>query len=149
MNIAALDPGREKCGFAVLAGDGHTLWQKVIETATLEQVVEETRAAYAFGTLIKGNGTTSRQAGERLASRFPDLTVETIDEYRTTELARDYYWADNPPKGLKRLLPLGLQTPPVPVDDYAAVILGRRWIQSQGKLAADLPHVPEKLQPRV
>lgn len=149
MNIAALDPGREKCGLAVLAGDGHTLWQKVIETKALERAISMTRAAYAFSTLIKGNGTTSRQAGERLAVQFPDLAVTTIDEYRTTELARDYYWADHPPKGLKRLLPLGLQTPSVPVDDYAAVILGRRWIQSQGRLAADLPRVPEKLGPRV
>ena len=31
--IAALDPGREKCGFAVLAEGGEVLMQRVIETA--------------------------------------------------------------------------------------------------------------------
>ena len=51
-------------------------------------------------------------------------------------------------RGGRRLLPLGLRTPPGPVDDFAAVILGRRYIAGQGQLAKDLPPVPMKLSSR-
>ena len=55
-----------------------------------------------------------------------------VDEYRTTEMAKKEYWKVNPPRGLKKLIPLGMQVPPVPVDDFVAVILARRYI-SGGK----------------
>ena len=46
--IAALDPGREKCGFAVLREDGKVLMQRVIETARLEQEVRAAREEYVL-----------------------------------------------------------------------------------------------------
>lgn len=60
--IAALDPGREKCGFAVLREDGKVLMQRVIETARLEQEVRAAREEHGFAVLVEGNGTTSREA---------------------------------------------------------------------------------------
>jgi hypothetical protein len=39
------------------------------------------------------------------------------------------YWQENPPKGLKKLIPLGMLVPPVPLDAYAAVILVRRFLE--------------------
>lgn len=48
------------------------------------------------------------------------IAVEVVSERHTTERARNEYWRHNPPKGLWRLVPLGLQVPPVPYDDYAA-----------------------------
>ena len=67
--IAALDPGREKCGFAVLTLDGSVLLQRVIETAKLEQEVRAAQQSYGFSVLVEGNGTTSREARARLAAR--------------------------------------------------------------------------------
>jgi hypothetical protein len=59
------------------------------------------------------------------------------DEYRTTELAKGEYWKANPPKGWRRLIPVTMQVPPVPVDDFVAVILARRFLpeeqQSKGE----------------
>lgn len=146
--IAALDPGRDKCGLAVLHGDGHTLWQQVIATATLVAQVAALQVQYGFTVLVSGNGTTSKKAAVALQQALPALQIEIRDEYRTTELAREYYWQAHPPTGWHRFIPLGLQVPPVPVDDFAAVILGRRYLQQQGRLASDLPAVPEKLAPR-
>ena len=39
------------------------------------------------------------------------------------------------PRGLRRLLPTSMQVPPVPVDDFVAVILGTRYLarQAQGE----------------
>jgi RNase H-fold protein (predicted Holliday junction resolvase) len=131
MNIAALDPGRDKCGFAVLAGDGTVLLQQVIATAELEQEVLAARQRFPFACLIEGNGTTSQAARERLAAALPDLSVIVVDEYRTTEMARSAYWRAHPPKGWRRLLPVTMQVPPEPVDDFVAVILGHRYLQTR------------------
>ena len=71
--IAALDPGREKCGFAVLREDGKVLMQRVIETARLEQEVRAAREEHGFAVLVEGNGTTSREARARLQKALPDV----------------------------------------------------------------------------
>ncbi len=127
-SLAALDPGRDKCGLAVLSGDGEILFQKVIETNLLEQELRQMNEHYAPRMLVLGNGTTSRQAEERIHEALPDLPVDIVDEYRTTELAKGEYWKANPPKGWRRLLPVTMQVPPVPVDDFVAVILARRHL---------------------
>lgn len=130
--IAALDPGREKCGLAVLAraagGAPRVLLQRVIETRALEREVGEALAAFAPSQLVLGNGTTSKEARARLARTFPALSVAVVDEYRTTDLARKEYWRAHPPRGLRRLLPTSMQVPPVPVDDFVAVLLGTRFL---------------------
>lgn len=127
--IAALDPGRDKCGFAVLSEDGKVQMQKVINTNRLEAEVKAAQGKYGFAKLIEGNGTTSQQAKERIMQVMPELKIIVIDEYRTTEIAKGEYWKANHPRGWRRLLPVTMQVPPVPVDDYVAVILGRRYLE--------------------
>ncbi|SDP42248.1 resolvase [Selenomonas ruminantium] len=130
MNIAALDPGRDKCGFAVLDAGGVVLCQRVIETKNLIMEVTAAKAEYGFSRLIMGNGTTSKTAHKRLGA-VPDLELIVRDEYRTTEMARGEYWKAHPPQGWRRLLPVTMQVPPVPVDDFVAVILARRFLKEQ------------------
>ena len=134
MVIGALDPGRDKCGIAVLSGgDGaptRVLCQNVIETKKLEEEAAALVAAFSPTCFVCGNGTTSARATQRLAD-CTGLPVEVVDEYRTTELAKKKYWEAHPPRGLRRLLPTGMQVPPVPVDDYVAVILGTRYLEGK------------------
>ncbi|SHK60229.1 RNase H-fold protein, predicted Holliday junction resolvase [Selenomonas ruminantium] len=130
MNIAALDPGRDKCGFAVLSEAGTILCQRVIETNNLIHEIDAAKADYGFSRLIMGNGTTSKIAQQRLAS-VAGLEILVRDEYRTTEMARGEYWKAHPPTGWRRLLPVTMQVPPVPVDDFVAVILARRFLEEQ------------------
>ena len=126
--IAALDPGRDKCGFAVLQENGSILQQRVIETPCLEQEISGALAKYTIDILVMGNGTTSRQAQQRIQKACPQLRILVVDEYRTTELAKKAYWKAKPPRGWRRLLPVSMQVPPVPVDDFVAVILARRYL---------------------
>ena len=56
------------------------------------------------------------------------MPVHEIGEAHSTEEARRLYWKIHPPQGLRRLLPLGLQVPPVPLDGYAAVVQVRRYL---------------------
>jgi len=37
MHIMAVDPGRDKCGMAVIDGQGEVLWRQVIETRDLDE----------------------------------------------------------------------------------------------------------------
>jgi RNase H-fold protein (predicted Holliday junction resolvase) len=142
MTIAALDPGRDKCGFAVLNDDGKILCQRVIGTENLMTEVNAAKADYGFSRLLIGNGTTSREAQGKLA-QIAALEVIVRDEYRTTELAKKEYWKANPPKGWRRLIPVTMQVPPVPVDDFVAVILARRYLQEIKEIKGEHEHGAE------
>lgn len=125
--IAALDPGREKCGFAVLQMTGETMYQIVVETHHLRKMVENANAKYGFKTLVLGDGTTSGEA--RACLQGLSFSIVLVDEKHTTEEARCMYWKMHPPKGWKKLIPVTMQFPPVPVDDYVAVLLARRYLE--------------------
>lgn len=126
--VLAIDPGREKCGVAVLAADGRILTQEIVATAGLADAVGALIAAHE-PTIIMGNGTTSAEARARVEAL--GRTVTLVDEYRTTDAAKALYWAVHPPRGWRRLVPRGMLVPPVPVDDFVAVILARRFLQIQ------------------
>ena len=130
--VAAVDPGRDKCGLAVVADTGEVLLQSVIATERLEEEAKAVVASYGPYCFVLGNGTTSKTAESRLRAAILPLPVEVVDEYRTTELAKKEYWKANPPTGWRRFLPTGMQAPPVPVDDFVAVLLARRYLSSQG-----------------
>jgi len=129
--VAAVDPGRDKCGLAVVSDAGEILLQKVIATEHLEKEAKAAVAAHGPACFLLGNGTTSKKAESRLRSAIHPLPVQVVDEYRTTELARKEYWKANPPSGWRRLLPTSMQVPPVPVDDFVAVLLAKRYLSAQ------------------
>lgn len=126
MSIMAVDPGRDKCGMAVLSLEGEILWRQVVETAKLDEIAGDMREKYSSTLLVLGNGTTSREAEARLTKALPGLPLKVVDEYSTTDEARRLYWVVNPPQGWRKLLPVTMQVPPEPVDDLVAVILARR-----------------------
>ena len=126
--VLAIDPGREKCGVAVLASDGRVLVQEVVATAALDAAVGTLIRAYE-PTIIMGSGTTSAEARARVEAL--GRTVTLVDEYRTTDAAKAAYWEAHPPRGWRRLVPRGMLVPPAPVDDFVAVILARRFLNEQ------------------
>ena len=123
--VLAIDPGRDKCGIAVLSPQGDILLHEIVPTGALETRVSEVAAEYA-PRIIMGDGTTSAATKARIEAQVGAVTL--VDEYRTTEEGRRLYWAENPPRGWRRLVPRGLLTPTVPVDDFAAVALARRFL---------------------
>ena len=128
MVVAAIDPGREKCGVAVVDEDGRVLEQAVIATVLLADEMTACVKEFRPERILLGNGTTSRTAEETIREAIPDVPVEIVDEYRTTDDARIAYWKANPPSGWRRFFPTSMQVPPAPVDDYVAVILARRYL---------------------
>ena len=128
MNIVGIDPGRDKCGVAVLSGDAEILFEKVIETADFETVLKNLKAQFNFESAILGNGTTHKNAEKILRSL--NLEVKIVDEKHTTEEARKLYWKKNPPQGWRKILPTSMQVPPVPVDGIVAEILVTRHLSN-------------------
>ena len=126
--VLAIDPGREKCGVAVLASDGRVLVQEVVATAALDAAVGALIRAYE-PNVIMGNGTTSADAKKRVEAL--GVSVNLVDEYRTTDAAKCAYWEAHPPRGWRRLMPRGMLVPPVPVDDFVAVILAQRFLEKR------------------
>ena len=126
--VLAIDPGREKCGVAVLASDGRVLVQRVVTTAELDAAVGALIRAYE-PNVIMGNGTTSSDAKKRVEALGVSVTL--VDEYRTTDAAKCAYWEAHPPRGWRRLMPRGMLVLPVPVDDFVAVILAQRFLEKR------------------
>jgi resolvase, RNase H domain protein len=94
--VLAIDPGRDKCGIAVLSPQGDILLHEIVPTGALETRVSELAAEYA-PRIIMGDGTTSAATKARIEAQVGAVTL--VDEYRTTEEGRRLYWAENPPRG--------------------------------------------------
>ena len=116
-----VDPGKDKCGVAVLNSAGEVHFSEVIATKEFESVVKKISVQFQIELAILGDGTTHAAAEKKIrALNFPVKF--------TTELARREYWKKNPPKGWRKLLPTSLQVPPVPVDNLVAEILVKRHL---------------------
>ena len=126
--ILAIDPGREKTGIAILK-NSDVLEHKIINSEELVQIIKSLLEKYIIKTIVMGNGTSSKKKYDLLKREFIDRDIVLINEYRTTDEARKLYFQENPPKGWKKLIPLGMQVPPVPVDDYAAIVIGRKYLK--------------------
>ena len=126
--ILAIDPGREKTGIAIL-NNSDVLEHKIINSEKLVQIIKSLLEKYIIKTIVMGNGTSSKKKYDLLKREFIDKDIVLINEYRTTDEARKLYFQENPPKGWKKLIPLGMQVPPVPVDDYAAIVIGRKYLK--------------------
>ena len=130
--VIAVDPGRDKCGVAVVSRLEGVWWKNVVPAGEMAAVVAELAAKHAIGTVVLGDRTGRKDAMAALAVLRPGgraLTVRLVDEHRSTDEARSRYWRDNPPRGLARLVPVTLRVPPVPVDDYVAVIIAERYFR--------------------
>ena len=126
--ILAIDPGREKTGIAIL-NNSDVLEHKIINSEELVQIIKSLLEKYIIKTIVMGNGTSSKKKYDLLKREFIDRDIVLINEYRTTDEARKLYFQENPPKGWKKLIPLGMHVPPVPVDDYAAIVIGRKYLK--------------------
>ena len=124
-----IDPGRSKTGLALVDGAGKIVKLHIAESQNIDNEIVEFIKNSCLVHIVLGNGTNSRNIGESVKRVLPDVLVAVVEEAHSTEEARALYWQENPPKGLKKLIPLGMLVPPVPLDAYAAVILVRRFLE--------------------
>ena len=131
MRVLAVDPGREKCGVAVCDPEG-IITRRVVSTAEVSRVVGTWAAEHGVDVVLVGNRTGGKRVLEII--RALPVAVCLAEEAETTLAARRRYFQDHPPRGWRRLLPLSLQVPPEPYDDYAAAVIGERYLHARGLL---------------
>lgn len=130
-----IDPGRYKIGVAFTEGD-RLLFTAIIPKSSegvlfqslkernwkiIAPWIKEGDLKYMEGKKLEkiclGNGTSSEELHDLLRSI---CELEITDEYGTTLKGRDLYWKLHPPRGLWKMVPTSLRTPPRDIDDLAA-----------------------------
>ncbi len=130
--ILGLDPGRDKCGVAVMDSKKRVVYHQVIDSVSAIAKIEELCQQFTINLIVMGDGTTSKSWGQQIESNLANkCSLVTVDEKNSTLEAGDRYWSMYPPKGLQRLVPQGLRVPPRPVDDIVAIILIERYLATQ------------------
>lgn len=129
--ILAIDPGSDKVGYAVVNFDSSHGDLGIGYLADMHRVF----AKYCRDTtnppqfIVMGNGTKCGILCKLFNSLELDIDIKLGDEKNTTYLARSKYFEENPPKGFWKLIPLGMQFPPRPIDDYAALLIGENYLK--------------------
>ena len=124
--LAALDPGRSKCG--LVRTDAHR--SQIVAALVLPPEaalarLRQWQAEAPVGLLLLGAGTGSAPWRTSLQGL---VDFELIEEGGTTLAARRRYWQLAPARGWQRLLPQGLRQPPRDWDDVVAQVLIERWL---------------------
>lgn len=128
--MLAIDPGRSKCGMALVRRISpqkvELVWRAVVPRDELLEKLNYALTLAAFQLIIVGGGTQSNSVVAEFREAVPSLGILVVDESDTSLHARERYWEHHPRRGWRRLLPATLQVPPEPVDDFAALILAER-----------------------
>ena len=135
MIILAVDPGRDKCGVAVVSDRMEIHHKKIVNSRDICAYLNKLVHKYDIDKVIIGNGTASQAVkGELCRQVGTGLPVVTVDERDSTREAEERYLQDNPPRGIKKLLSKFVRwRVEKPLDDYTAVILAERFFAGQGK----------------
>lgn len=128
--VLAIDPGSEKCGLAV-ATPSSILHRQVVPRGDVVQAAASLVAKHNADQIVIGNGTGSSVVTDELRNAIA-LPIFAVEEAFSSQRARSRFFQDNPPRGLRRLIPRGLLTPDRPYDDYVAIILAEDYFRQLG-----------------
>jgi RNase H-fold protein (predicted Holliday junction resolvase) len=130
--ILAIDPGSDKVGYAVVyydlshgelgiayVSEMHRVFKRFCELSPPPEAV------------VLGNGTAAAVLCRLYNDQELEPPVRFAEEKNTTYKARERYFQENPPTGFWKLVPIGLQLPPCPIDDYAAWLIGEKYLTEQ------------------
>ena len=132
--ILGFDPGRDKCGIAVMGNERQLLYHQVVPSSDAIATIQQLCQQFAIETLVMGDQTTAKSWRQKLDSDLSvSLPIVLVDERYSSLEARDRYWQMYPPKGFQRLIPQGLREPPRPIDDIVAILLIERYLGRGGE----------------
>lgn len=127
--ILGFDPGRQKCGLAIMGLDRSLYYHRVIQAESAVATIQDLRQQFPVSMVVMGNQTSASEWKQRLTENTDPPRVVLVDERYSTLEARDRYWQMYPPRGVLRLLPKGMRTPPRPIDDIVAILLIERYLE--------------------
>jgi RNase H-fold protein (predicted Holliday junction resolvase) len=127
--ILGFDPGKDKCGVAVMGRDRALLYHQVLLTIEVITKISDLCQQYNVSRIVMGDQTTAKQWQQQLTIAFPALPIDLIDERYSSLEARDRYWQMYPANFITKLIPQGMRQPPRPIDDIVAIILIERYLE--------------------
>ncbi|ABG51268.1 Resolvase, RNase H-like fold [Trichodesmium erythraeum IMS101] len=127
--ILGFDPGRDKCGIAIMDKNRQLHYNQVVDSAKITITITKLSQQFDINLIIIGDQTTSKIWQQNLTEIISEkIPIIKIDERYSSLEARDRYWQINPPQGFVRLIPPGMRIPPKPIDDIVAIILIERYL---------------------
>jgi RNase H-fold protein (predicted Holliday junction resolvase) len=127
--ILGFDPGRQKCGLAIVGLDRTLYYHNVIVADEAIATIQALRQQFPISTLVMGDQTSAKEWKQKLSSSLPEPPrIILVDERYSTLEARDRYWQMFPPSGLTSLIPQGMRSLPRPIDDIVAILLIERYL---------------------
>ncbi len=132
--VLALDPGKFKCGLAVVTSQGIVHEKLVIGLPDLKDAVIKLSNQFKISAIVLGDRTNSKTIRFNLATEV-GVPIVLIDEDKSSLEGRYRYLKENT-RGLLKILPIGLRVPRQPYDDYVAVILAERFFKKYPKFSS-------------
>ncbi|AKG24067.1 pre-16S rRNA-processing nuclease YqgF [Calothrix sp. 336/3] len=127
--ILGFDPGKDKCGLAVMGVDRKLYFHEVIPSSEAIIYIQKMLQQYPVSLVVMGDQTTAKKWKQEIQQALSEaISIILVDERYTSLEARDRYWQMYPPQGLTKLLPQGMRTPPRPIDDIVAILLIERYL---------------------
>ncbi len=118
--ILAIDPGSEKCGIALVENSGKIIEHKIVPRSDILDLIRK----QSNHKIIMGNSAS----GKEIIKSLSNIEIELISEKNSTLEARKLYWQENQPKGIWKFIPESLRIISEPIDNYAAIILAKRYL---------------------
>ena len=128
--ILAIDPGKDKCGIAILNYDFNIVYQNIVPTKEIELYLAELLNNNKIKEIIIGDGTFSAEIRRKISELF-NISYKIVDEAYTTEKAEERYRKQHYNKGWRKLLSFIKWKPARPVDDYSAIIMAEKYLKGQ------------------
>jgi RNase H-fold protein (predicted Holliday junction resolvase) len=131
--ILGFDPGRDKCGLAVVGRERQLLYHQVVLSQEAIATIQQLCQQFVIETMVMGDQTTAKSWKQKIVGELgTSIPIVLVDERYSSLEARDRYWQMYPPKGIELLIPKGLRQPPRPVDDIVAILLIERYLEKLG-----------------
>ena len=125
--LLSIDPGKDKCGMAILNYQLSVLSKGIIKTTKIKSYLQEVLNNYNIRDIVIGNGTYSLKV-KQIVRELSDIPISFVDEAYTTVEAEKRYLAEHK-NSWQRWIPFISWKPSTAVDDYVAVILAERYIK--------------------
>lgn len=128
--ILGFDPGRHRCGLAVMGVDRTLRYHQVVEAKDVLRTLQTLQERFPISLIVMGDQTTAQTWKQQLSEQLTTApNIVMVDERYSTLAARDRYWQMYPARGLYRLVPKGMRVPPRSLDDIVAILLIERYLE--------------------
>ena len=98
--ILGFDPGKDKCGIAVMGRDRNICYHQVVLSEAAISTIQSLCEQFSIELLVLGDQTTSKSWKQKLTqSLSPSIKIVQVDERYSSLEARERYWQMYPSDG--------------------------------------------------